>query len=69
MQRTLINSIPSLKVNLGQTILSIDISWLIVLPLSAWGIATLYLPDFGNALNPGTTWLVTVIILLLATFS
>jgi PDZ domain-containing protein len=46
-----------------------NISWLLVLPVSIWGIAALYLPLLGEPLSPARTWATTFLIIVLITMS
>ncbi len=45
------------------------LTWLIVLPIAGWEIATYYIPLFAGGLNQIETWTVTAIIILLAGIS
>ena len=46
-----------------------NISWLIILPAGAWGVAELYLPILGGTLSSLRTWTITALIILLIALS
>lgn len=46
--------------------MSLDASWLIVLPTCIWAIVTLYIPIAAPFLNPIETWRVAIVIILLS---
>ena len=46
-----------------------NISWLLILPMSVWGIAMLYLPLLGEPLSPARTWAITFLITVLIAMS
>jgi Lon-like protease len=58
-----------LQLQPGQTRVSLNLIWLIVIPVGVWAIAAVYIPIFGSSLSPVTIGLVTVLILLLAALS
>jgi Lon-like protease len=49
------NSLPRLRWGL---------SWLIVLPVTAWGVSTIYLPLFSDKLSQTENWAVTAVIIV-----
>ncbi len=53
----------------GQTKISLNLTWLIVMPVGIWAIATVYVPIFGSFLGPLTIGLITALIVLLAALS
>jgi PDZ domain-containing protein len=42
------------------------LTWLIILPATAWEIATYYIPLFAGGLNRGQTWAITAAIVILS---
>ncbi len=50
-------------------VLSLDLSWLVVIPLFLWAIVSLYVPVLGASMTAGETWAVALLILLLCGLS
>ncbi|HVP21166.1 MAG TPA: PDZ domain-containing protein [Anaerolineaceae bacterium] len=53
----------------GKARLFPNITWLVILPASLWGIATVYLPILGGTLSPLRTWAITALIALFIALS
>jgi len=69
MMRMKLRSLLQLRILSGKTWISPNISWLLILPISVWGIATVYVPILGDSLTPVQTGAVTILIVLLAAIS
>jgi PDZ domain-containing protein len=59
----------NLQIRTGHTTISLNPTWLVVIPAGLWAIAALYVPIFGAFLDGVETWAVSVLIVLLAGFS
>jgi Zn-dependent protease len=53
----------------GRTKITLNLTWLIVVPAGIWAIATVYVPIFGSFLGPLAIGLITALIALLAALS
>jgi Lon-like protease len=47
---------------IGPIAVTLDLSWLVVLPAGVWAVVTYYVPILGSFLSGPQTWLVTVLI-------
>ncbi len=59
----------ALNLRLGAVTLVLGASWLLLVPLSLWAVASFYLPLIAPALGPRDQWIVTAIIALLLLLS
>ena len=59
----------SLSIRLGRTTISLNLIWLIVIPIGLWAIATWYVPIFAAFPTPTGTWVVTLLIALMIVLS
>lgn len=69
MQSTLFFNLKRIRILLGDTIVVLDPSWLVVLPVGVWALVTLYVPILGGNLNLAETWAVALFIVLLVALS
>jgi PDZ domain-containing protein len=53
----------------GHTVVILDPSWLVVLPVGLWALVTLYVPILGGNMSPAETWAVALFVMLLVTLS
>jgi len=67
--RIIRSSLFQIKLFSGRTLVSVNLSWLVVLPVCIWGIAAVYVPILGDSFTHAQTWLVTFLIVLLMVFS
>lgn len=58
-----------IQISLGRTVVVFDPSWLVILPVGLWALATLYIPILGGDLNPAAAWVVAFIIVVLVAVS
>ena len=58
-----IKDVPAIQ--LGAIEISLNRTWLVVLPVGSWAIVTFFIPLFGSFLNPVDGWLVTALIAVL----
>ena len=52
----------SIRLRPGQTRISLNLTWLVVMPVGLWVVATFYVPIFGAFLSVTQTWTVTFLI-------
>jgi PDZ domain-containing protein len=64
MKRTNISRL-SIHIPHGRTVITLGASWLVVVPVSLWAIATIYVPILGAFLNGAEAWATAVAIALL----
>jgi PDZ domain-containing protein len=64
MRRTNISRL-SIRIPLGRTAITLGASWLVVVPIGLWAIATIYVPILGAFLNGAEAWAMAVVIALL----
>jgi PDZ domain-containing protein len=69
MRRLSISTISSVRLAVERLGMGADWSWLVVLPVGVWAIATLYLPILGSFLSGLETGVVTGAIVLLSAMS
>jgi Lon-like protease len=69
MQRTLAFNFMHFRIPPGRTVVAVDPSWLVVLPVGLWALATLYVPILGGDLSLAQAWATAVFILLLVAIS
>ncbi|MEJ2554993.1 MAG: PDZ domain-containing protein [Anaerolineae bacterium] len=55
----------SIGIPLGRTAITLGASWLVVVPIALWAIATIYVPILGAFLNGTEAWAIAVAIALL----
>ncbi len=65
MRRTNISRL-SIGIPLGRTAITLGASWLVVVPIVLWAIATIYVPILGAFLNGTEAWAIAVAIVLLS---
>jgi PDZ domain-containing protein len=65
MKRTTISRL-SIQIPLGRTAITLGTSWLVVIPIALWAIATIYVPILGAFLNGSEAWAIAVAIVLLS---
>jgi PDZ domain-containing protein len=65
MRRTNISRL-SIEIPLGRTAITLGASWLVVVPIALWAIATIYVPILGAFLNGTEAWAIAVAIVLLS---
>jgi hypothetical protein len=65
----ILSPVITLQIRPGRTTISLNPTWLFVIPAGLWAIATLYVPIFGAFLDGVETWAVSVLIVLLTGFS
>jgi PDZ domain-containing protein len=65
MRRTNISRL-SIGIPLGRTAITLGASWLVVVPIALWAIATIYVPILGAFLNGTEAWAIAVVIILLS---
>jgi PDZ domain-containing protein len=68
MRRTFLSTL-HIRVPLGYTTIKLGASWLVVVPLSLWAIAAIYVPILAAFFNPAQTWAEAVLIALLSGIS
>lgn len=61
--------IPYLTLRLGHSALTLDASWLVIVPASLWAVATIYVPILGAFLNGVDAWIVAASSILLCAAS
>jgi PDZ domain-containing protein len=61
--------LPHLTIRLGRTGITLDVSWLVIVPLGIWGLAIIYVPILGAFLSPAQSWAVAVLTIFLAIVS
>jgi PDZ domain-containing protein len=59
------SSITKLLMRPSPVKISLNLTWLVAIPVGMWAIATFYVPIFGAFLNPAATWFVTLLIAVL----
>jgi PDZ domain-containing protein len=69
MQSTLVFNLKRIRILLWGTIIVLDPSWLVALPLGLWVLVSLYVPILGGNLNLVETWAVALFVVLLVTLS
>jgi PDZ domain-containing protein len=69
MQSTLVFNIKRIHILLGHTIVVLDPSWLVVLPVGLWALVTLYVPILGSNLSLVETWGVALFVVVLVALS
>lgn len=58
-----------LTIRLGRINLVLNVSWLLIIPLSLWVIATIYIPIMGSAIDSAQVWGISFAILVLILLS
>ena len=69
MQSTLVFNLKRIRILLWGTIVVLDPSWLVALPLGLWVLVSLYVPILGGNLNLVETWAVALFVVLLVALS
>jgi PDZ domain-containing protein len=69
MQSTLVFNLKRIRILLWGTIVVLDSSWLVALPLGLWVLVSLYVPILGGNLNLVETWAVALFVVLLVALS
>jgi PDZ domain-containing protein len=68
MRRTFLSTL-HIRVPVGRTAIKLGASWLVVIPVSLWAIATIYVAILGAFFNPAQTWAEAVLIAFLSGIS
>jgi PDZ domain-containing protein len=68
MRRTFLSTL-HIRMPLGHTGIKLGASWLVVIPVSLWAIAAIYVPILGAFFNPAQTWGVAALIAFLSGIS